>query len=402
MDPSLGETIDSVPELIPTSPSTPVTLEQYTIKKGDTLFDVLMKAGVTPANINCLKESCRSLYNLAALSVGRVLEYHHQNGIITHFRYAPDDEHILIIDPTDQGYSCRFEEIPYDICQATYHGVIQTTLWDAALNAGIDPGTLTQIAGIYDWEIDCNTEFRKGDEFYVLVEEKHCQGSLHHRGQVLAANIILSGQEHPAIFFIADSGHQSFYDLEGRCLRKNFLKAPLQYSRISSSYSAHRFHPILKIVRPHFGIDYAAPSGTPVRAVADATVTFAGWKSGYGRYIKLKHGSTPYSTGYGHLKGYAKGIKTGARVKQGDVIGYVGATGLATGPHLDYRVYYHDKPVNPNSIKTEPVRQLEATELDQFRPLAHDALARFNIEIAALNELDNAGSALKECNPMDH
>lgn len=373
------------PTPAPTATPTPVPYVSHQIKKGDTCFDIFTEEGVHPRQIGELIDDCREVFDLSALSVGRILFYNIDNSEISHLKYSPDDDHILTVKKGSDRFECDLEEFPFEIREKIYHGTIESSLWNAATDCGIDPVSLMSLAQIYDWEIDFNTEFRKGDGFSVLVEEKYLDNIYHHRGRIIAANIILSGTEHPAVYYVSPDGHEDFYDLEGRCLRKNFLKAPLQYTRISSGYTSHRRHPILKIVRPHWGIDYAAPTGTPVRAVADAVITFAGWKNGYGRYIRLKHGSTPYETGYGHLKSYAKGIKKNARVKQGQIIGYVGATGLATGPHLDYRVYYYGKPINPLKIKTEPVRRLEAEDMESFELITQQTIARFHDKTANLS-----------------
>ncbi|MFC1851114.1 peptidoglycan DD-metalloendopeptidase family protein [candidate division CSSED10-310 bacterium] len=380
------ESIRPTPTVTPVPTATPTPFSSYTLRNGDSLYSVLISHDLDPNSIQQLIDDCRSVYNLAQVSAGKTFQYRQVASEISDFRYPVDEEHILIATRSDQGFQCSLHAIPFQVKTNVYGGIINTCLWEAAIEAGIDPQTLMALSSIYDWDIDFNTEFQPQDQFNVLVEEKHLDGHFHHFGRILASNIILSGQEHPAVYFEAPDGHTDYYDKQGNCLRKNFLKAPLHYSRISSGYTSRRRHPILKIVRPHWGIDYAAPSGTHVRAIADGVISYAGTKSGYGRYIRIKHGSTPYETGYGHLKGFARGIKRNARVKQGQVIGYVGTTGLSTGPHLDYRVYYHGKPINPLRVKTTPARKLNSDEMLLFNNVVQQRMALFQGRINTPSE----------------
>ncbi|HIC90700.1 MAG TPA: M23 family metallopeptidase, partial [Syntrophaceae bacterium] len=184
-------------------------------------------------------------------------------------------------------------------------------------------------------------------------------------GRILAAEFVNVGSKYQAFYFEDGKGHGDYYDSEGRCLRKQFLKSPLRYKRISSYFSRRRFHPILKIYRPHLGIDYAAPVGTPVESIGDGKIEFIGWKGDYGRFIRVKHNRN-YITTYGHLSRFAKGLKKGSRIKQGQVIGYVGSTGLATGPHLDFRMIRNGRFVNPLKIQPPPVAPIRKESMEAF------------------------------------
>ncbi len=239
-------------------------------------------------------------------------------------------------------------------------GIISSNLWFAMEDAGVAPLLANDLSEIYAWSIDF-FGLQRGDRFKIIYEEKSVNDTMIGYGKILAAYFEHYGDSIYAIPFNQDS-IQNFYDSKGNSLKKAFLKAPLKFSRISSGFSYARKHPILKIVRPHLGVDYAAPSGTPVFALGDGTVIHAAYRGGAGNYIKIKHNSV-YTTGYMHLKGYASGIHSGVRVKQGQLIGYVGSTGLSTGPHLDFRVWQNGKNINPLHVDAPPVEPIK----DEFK-----------------------------------
>lgn len=247
------------------------------------------------------------------------------------------------------------------------NGEINSSLWIAMSDAGIDPLLSNDLSEIYAWSIDF-FGLQKGDKFKVIYEERFVEGHSIGFGKIIAAYFEHYGKEIYAIPFTQDST-ASFYELNGQNLKKAFLKAPLKYSRISSFYSNARLHPILKIVRPHRGVDYCAPMGTPVFALGDGTVIHASYSGGAGNYIKIKHNGV-YTTGYMHLKGYASGIHTGARVSQGQLIGYVGSTGLSTGAHLDFRVWKNGQPSNPLNIDAPPVEPVKKENMEEFNKIA--------------------------------
>lgn len=252
---------------------------------------------------------------------------------------------------------------------------ITSSLWESAISAGFDPALVDSLADIFAWDIDFNVELRSGDEFSMIYEVTSLQsGEAVSYGRILAAHGNVSGKERWAIWYRCGK-NEGYYDLEGKSLKKAFLRSPLRFTRISSKFSHARYHPILRIVRPHLGVDYAAPTGTPVWSVADGTVTYAGWKGGYGKFVEIRHVSG-YSTTYGHFSGFAHGVKKGARVRQGQTIGYVGATGQATGPHLDFRMKKNGKFVNPLSQPNVKMPPLAAE-------CSSDFLSR-SVELAAL------------------
>lgn len=237
-------------------------------------------------------------------------------------------------------------------------GEISSSLYESMLKIGEKPTLITNYADILAWEIDFFTETQNGDSFFVLVEKKFDDTTCIDYGQVRAVRYKGEIGDFAGYYYIDPSGHNDYYDYQGKSMRKAFLKSPLRYSHISSYFSGGRYHPILKIVRPHRGIDYTAPSGTPVSAIGDGTVTFAGWRGGYGRLVEIVHAQR-FKSRYGHLRGFCAGVRSGRHISQGQIIGYVGSTGMSTGPHLHFELLQNGSWVNPLRIippRSEPVK----------------------------------------------
>ncbi len=246
-------------------------------------------------------------------------------------------------------------------------GTINTSLWEAAVEKNLNPNLSAELSEIYAWTIDF-FGLQRGDRFKVIYEEEYIGEKSIGIGKVHAALFEHGNAAIYAIPFIQDSV-QSFYDTAGSSLRKAFLKAPLRFSRISSRFSGARLHPVLKIVRPHHGVDYAAPVGTPVVAIGDGRVLEAGYENGSGRIVRIRHNSV-YSTAYLHLSRFGEGIRGGVYVKQGQVIGYVGSSGLSTGPHLDFRFYRNGYAIDPLKVEAPPVEPVEPEAMELFRKVA--------------------------------
>lgn len=253
-------------------------------------------------------------------------------------------------------------------------GTINTSLWDAAVGNNLNPNISAELSEIYAWTIDF-FGLQKGDRFKVIYEEEFIGEESVGIRRIHAALFEHAGNPIYAIPFIQDSS-MSFYDTTGASLRKAFLKAPLRYSRISSRFSGARLHPVLKIVRPHHGIDYAAPIGTPVVAIGDGRVTSTGYEGGAGRIVRIRHNSV-YSTAYLHLSRFGPGISSGVYVKQGQVIGYVGSSGLSTGPHLDFRFYRNGSAIDPLRVESPPVNPVAPEALEEFRRVAEGYINLF-------------------------
>jgi murein DD-endopeptidase MepM/ murein hydrolase activator NlpD len=252
-----------------------------------------------------------------------------------------------------------------DVSVQCIRGTLDSSLYESVLAAGADANLVMRYADLLAWQVDFLTEPRPGDRFRILVEKERLGDEELGFGKILAAEYRGARATARAMRYVNDAGELDWYDDRGHSVRRAFLKSPLNYRRISSRFSAHRRHPILKTVRPHWGVDYAAPVGTPVSALGSGVVTFAGRKGGYGKYVEVRHSST-YTTCYGHLSRFARGVRRGARIEQGQVIAYVGSTGLSTGPHLDFRVKKNGRFVDPLRVESPPGRRVAGAELARF------------------------------------
>lgn len=348
------------------------TVVQGVIASGDTAAKILQE-WLSAVDVHTLVSVSDKVYSLARLRAGQpyIVVANASMGGIQRFEYEIDDSQKLIVSKTESSFAARVEPITYDVEIARIEGVIESNLFQSVADAGESPTLAIRLADIFGWEVDFIRDIREGDSFTVLVEKRFREGEFKGYGRVLAAIFTNQDQTHRAYLFHDDLGFPHYYNPEGASMRRSFLKAPLSFTRISSGYTMARKHPIFSDVRPHQGVDYAAPTGTPVKAVGNAVVASAGWGNGYGNLIILRH-AKGYESYYGHLSGFARGVRKGAQVKQGDVIGYVGATGWATGPHLDFRLKKDGKFINPAkniSPRAEPVarkllpdfrRQMEA------------------------------------------
>jgi murein DD-endopeptidase MepM/ murein hydrolase activator NlpD len=241
---------------------------------------------------------------------------------------------------------------------------ISTSLWETIYQLNLNPGLANEMSDIFAWTVDF-FGLQKGDKFKVLYDERYVGNTSVDIGTIYAAWFEHKGERFYAYRFAQDSSNASYWDENGNSLRKSFLKAPLHFSRISSRYSGNRFHPILKIYRPHTGVDYAAPAGTPIMAIGDGFISEKGYNGAAGNYIKIRHNSV-YSTGYNHLSRFGTGIATGVHVKQGQIIGYVGQTGYATGPHLDMRFWMNGQPIDPLKVKAPPVEPIKKELMESY------------------------------------
>jgi len=254
------------------------------------------------------------------------------------------------------------KDVHSKLCSA--HGVIETSLWNAMKDNGMDPLLALELSQIFAWNIDFYA-IQKGDRFRVIYDELYVDSVVVGIGEIYAVQFDHYGTENYGFRFSQDERYD-YFDETGMSLRKAFLKSPLDFYRISSRFSHSRLHPVLRIRRPHHGVDYAAPSGTPVKSIGDGTVIARAYQAnGGGNYLRIKHNSV-YTTVYMHLSGFAKGVVQGARVKQGQVIGYVGATGLATGPHLDFRVFMNGSPVDPLKVEAPPVEPVHPDRMQEY------------------------------------
>jgi len=324
-----------------------------TVHRGDTMAGLFHKYNLPSEDLVGMRQASAPVHPLKYLSQGMRyrITLDPDNNVLS-LAYHVSDMELLRIRRSDQGFEAEKVPIDYEQRVGRIGGVIESNLYSALPDDERATQLALSLSDIFSWDVDFNTDLRKGDTFRIVVEELWLGGEFRRYGNVLAAELVIDGESFRAYRF-GDGDSADYYDERGNSLRRAFLKAPLSYRRISSGFTRRRLHPILKVVRPHLGVDYAAPRGTPVSATGDGTVTFAGYKGPNGRLVIIRHGRG-YSTSYGHLSRFAKGIRAGTRVRQGEVIGYVGATGRATGPHLDYRMKRGGVFINP--LKVAPPR----------------------------------------------
>ncbi len=316
-------------------------------ERGETLSSALRRHGVSYEEVHSIVQAAEPIFNLNRILRGRAYRVSLGPQGVRRFEYEVDDERALRVERGgERKFEARLVRLPSERRLEKVQGIIEESLFDSVISAGEGPLLASLLADIYAWDIDFHKDFRKGDSFKVLVEKRYREGEFIGYGRVMAAEFQVKGRRSVAIFFKDPDGHTGYYAPDGSSMKKRFLRSPLSYYRISSRFTRRRLHPILKRNIPHFGVDYAAPAGTPVRAVGEGTVIFAGRNGGAGNMVKLRHGSL-YRSVYMHLSRFGRGIRRGARVSQGQVIGYVGSTGLATGPHLDFRLEKNGRLINP-------------------------------------------------------
>ena len=351
------------PTVIPAEPSG-ITLDLL-VKRGDTLEVLFRRNGLSLTDLAAMVALPDASAALKILKPGDRLEIAHRDGQVLSLRREIDEIKVLSIARDESGFAANTIEREVDIRTTSAHGQISSSLFEAGTAAGISDRTTMDMAGIFEWDIDFIQDVRVGDEFTVIYEELWRDGVKLRDGQIVAAEFVNQGKTFRAARFLDESGRASYYTPEGRSVRKAFIRAPLNFTRISSGFDPSRRHPVLNTIRAHRGVDYAAPTGTPIRAAGDGKVLFRGVQGGYGNTIILQHGSN-ITTVYGHMSRFGS-ARTGARVNQGDVIGYVGSSGLATGPHLHYEYRVNGVHRNPRTVPLPPADPIGAEQQAAFR-----------------------------------
>ena len=314
-------------------------IETGTVKNNQYLSQILNSKGVSMSDIDQIAKNSKSLFDVRKIQSGKNYSFFFTPDSVRHpkyFVYEDSPVKYFVYELFDSLKVYEGEK-KVEIRKRVANGVIETSLWNTMVDNGVDPMLALDLNDIYQWTIDFFA-VQKGDRFRVVYDEKYVDSTYIGIGNIYAAEFDTYNEPVYAFRF-AQNDSVGYFDEKGQNLQKQFLKAPLKYSRISSRFSNGRMHPVLRIVRAHHGVDYAAPKGTPVMSIGDGVVTAKGYQpAGGGNYLKIKHNSV-YATSYMHLSRFAKGMAPGVRVRQGQLIGYVGATGLATGPHLDFRVF---------------------------------------------------------------
>ncbi len=334
-------------------------IEHKRVRRNEFLGAILEHEGISSKEVYTISKKYRDVFDVRKVRVGGNYELFHTRDSVpelAYFVYEKSIAELVIYDFTGEEVvaSTWLKEIK--VREKEVAGIIEYSLWQSVVDQGAHPLIAIELSEIYAWSVDF-FGIAKGDRFKVVYQEEYVDSTSLGIKEIKYAQFKHKGQVYYAIPF-EQNGSVGYFNEDGESLKRAFLKAPLRYSRISSGFSNNRFHPVLKRYRAHHGIDYAAPSGTPVHTIGDGTIIKRGYqKNGGGNYIKIKHNSV-YTTVYMHLKGFAKGMNVGVRVKQGQTIGYVGATGLATGPHLDFRVYRNGSAMNPLKVKSPPVEPI--------------------------------------------
>lgn len=335
--------------------ATNTQVEEYVIQSGDTFATIGEAVRVPFEEVQAILEATSGVYDFTTIRAGQVIRFIFAEKALAAVEYPISDDEVVIVEKNGSEFSASKQPIEYKVEVVTAKGTIADSLFTAAESVGIEDKVTLELASIFSGDIDFATDIREGDSFSIVYEKRSLDGKDAGAGNVLAARFTNDRQTFEAFRY-----KDAFYDADGNSLARQFLKSPLNYARISSGFSYQRTNPVTKQVTPHRAIDYAAPSGTPVIATADGTVSVAGSKGGLGITVELKHGN--YLTQYAHLSSIAKGVKKGVHIVQGDVIGYVGSTGISTGPHLQYSMFENGNPVNPltnESSRSEPVPEGE-------------------------------------------
>ncbi len=335
------------------------------IRPNGFLSTILLEHGISMQEIDQLVRNSESVFDVKKIRAGKNYTLFldtDSDARLKYLVYEHDPTTFYVFSFNDSLSITPYKkEITKIIRYST--GTIETSLWEAMIEGGLHYTLVNELSDIFAWTIDF-FGLQKGDSFKVIYEEMLIDNESLGAGRIYGAQFNWAGKTITAIPFIQD-GKESFFDVEGNSLRKAFLKAPLRFNRISSRFSASRLHPILRIRRPHHGVDYAAPVGTPVHAIGDGRVTSAATEGGSGKIVRIVHNSV-YSTAYLHLSRFGPGISKGVFVKQGDIIGYVGSTGLSTGPHLDFRIYQNGTPVDPLKVEAPPVEPVSEENMARF------------------------------------
>jgi len=345
----------------------PYVIEKIEILAGDTFGQVAERATLSAKEATTIYEAAKEVYDLAKIKAGAYLElvYDRQTNELLEIVYKIDsEEELVIIVQADKSFIAQLRPIAYDVEVVHKEAKISDSLYLSALEVGMDEKAIIALAEAFQWSIDFAMDPRVDDTFKVIYEERYLQGEYVRPGKILAARYVNDGTAYELYYFHETDNNEGYFDEEGNSVQKMFLKAPVAFKYISSGFTTGlRYVEAFNVSTGHRAIDYAAPSGTPIRSVGDGTVTFAGWNGPYGYMVSVRHNGT-YSTNYAHMSKMA--VKKGAKVKQGDVIGYVGSTGFSTGPHLHYEMVRNGIKINPLNEVLPPGQAISAEHKERF------------------------------------
>ena len=365
---------------------------QVIVGRNDTLDAIFRRMALDTADLAAIRQLPGIRQSLDFLKPGDAIKLTHADGELKELSRQVSETQTLKVVRQDDGFAAKMIDNPVQVRIRTATATIDSSLFQAAEAADISDIVALKLANVFAWDIDFVLDIREGDRFTAVYEQIYQDGKYLRDGEVLAAEFVNSGKVYRAVRFVTDSGAAGYYTPDGLPMRKAFLRAPVEFTRVSSVFNPHRMHPILNLIRGHMGTDYAAPTGTPVHAAGEGRVSFAGQRGGYGNAVVLAH-SNSVSTLYGHMSRFAKNIRVGTHVQQGEVIGYVGMTGLATGPHLHYEYLVNGVHKDPQTVHLPGAEPLRAETLQRFRELTLPLLGALSPQPAASMALASSNAA---------
>ncbi len=352
-------------------------LQRVIVKSGDSLALIFSRLGLSPRTLYNIMSLGKEAGRLKNLRPGQILSFHLNENELTTLEYEVDLTNTLLITKSEGEYQTELKHEKLEPLVKHAKAIIKDSLFLSGKRAGLSDNLIMQLVSIYGWDIDFALDIREGDSFTLIYEEQYKNGVKVTDGPIIAAEFVNRGTPLRAVRYTHADGHNDYYADNGDAMRKAFLRTPVELARISSRFNLKRKHPILNKIRAHKGVDYAAATGTPIKATGDGVVALAGNKGGYGKTVILKHGGK-YSTLYAHLHKYASGVRTGKRVKQGQIIGYVGKSGLATGPHLHYEFRVNGVHRNPLTVKLPKVESINKNALPEFLQTINPMIAELD------------------------
>ena len=354
------------------------TWQELTIKSGDNLSTVFARAGLNDRDLYDLVDDNKDAKDLRSIIPGQKVAFLIDNqGKLQELKYVKNNLESLRFTRNSVGFTSQQISLKPEVRRTYRQGVINSSLFVAAKQAGLPNNLTMELANIFGWDVDFALDIQKGDQFKVMYEEHYVEGRKIGTGAILSAEFTNAGKTYKAVRYTNKDGSTRYYAPDGKGMNKAFLRTPVDFARISSSFSLGRLHPVLNTIRAHKGTDYAAATGTPIRSTGDGKVIFAGRQGGYGNCIMIQHGQG-YETVYGHMNNFAKGITTGSRVSQGQVIGYVGMTGLATGPHLHYEFHVNGQVRDPVTVPLPQSMGIASNEKDRFSSATQTLVAQLD------------------------
>jgi len=351
--------------------------KEFTVQNGDNLSILFKRAGLNDRTIYELFSDSKDAKDLRNIRPGQKMAFLVENDQLQGLTYIIDELNSLNLTRTSTGFTSKEIALKPEVKYAFRQASIDSSLYMAGKRAGMPSNLTMELSEIFGWDIDFALDIQKGDSFKVMYEEQFLAGKRIGAGKIIAAEFTNDGKTFQAVRYTDQEGASNYYTPDGRGMHQAFLRTPIEFARISSPFSLSRVHPVLHIMRAHKGTDYAAVRGTPIRATGNGKIEFAGRKGGYGNCIVIQHGQG-IETLYGHMNAFAKGIKNGSRISQGDVIGYVGSTGLASGPHLHYEFHVNGQVRNPVTVPLPKAIGIEKTELARFNETTRPLIAKLD------------------------